>query len=219
MLELPIIRVSLEMTPWQLFRRDGMIANDRFPICSKMLKRELLNDWMTRHYNLETHQTDFLRPDATVVLGFDATEYHRVVEFQNTHPTWRLSAPMAEEPFWDKCRMISEGTKLGIPNPELYEQGFPHNNCGGACVRMGITQAVHLYHVRRSVFDYWRDEETITEKELARRGIQAFSILKDRRNGETKSLFLRDLQSRIESGEKFPAGEWGGCGCGGESKT
>jgi hypothetical protein len=49
-LGIPIIRISLELTPWQLFRREGMIANDRFPICSKMLKRELLNSWMATRY-------------------------------------------------------------------------------------------------------------------------------------------------------------------------
>lgn len=45
LLGVPITRISLEITPWQLFRRKKLIGNNRFPICSTMLKREPLNGW------------------------------------------------------------------------------------------------------------------------------------------------------------------------------
>ena len=94
-LGVPITRISREPTPWQLFRREGLIGNSRFPICSVKLKRELLNQWMTAHFSLDADQPDALLSPATVVLGFDATEWHRVAEMQKAHPGWRLSARLA----------------------------------------------------------------------------------------------------------------------------
>ena len=56
----PITRVSREMTPWQLFRKEGLIANNRSPICSIRLKREPLDEWfnanMTRTKKLTCYR-------------------------------------------------------------------------------------------------------------------------------------------------------------------
>jgi len=93
-----IIRVSKEMTPWQLFRHEKMIGNNRLPICSTKLKREILNEWMVSNFELDSRQENFLLEPATVVLGFDWTESHRVVEMQKAHLTWRIEAPMAQAP-------------------------------------------------------------------------------------------------------------------------
>src|SRR4051812_43130943 len=45
----PITRISRELTPWELFRRQGLIGNSRFPICSVYLKREPLDRWHHEH--------------------------------------------------------------------------------------------------------------------------------------------------------------------------
>jgi len=221
LLGVPITRVSREMTPWELFRKEGMIANNRFPICSVRLKRAPLNEWMEKHYQLDETQSDAFLEPATCVLGFDWTELHRVIDFQNEHPNWSVAAPMTEPPLWDKCKMISEAEKLGFKTPSLYVDGFPHNNCGGACVRAGITQWVHLYHIRPKTYSSWENNEQITLKDFAERGVSNghFTILKDRRGGETKPLSLRDLRVRIEAGEEFSKLDWGGCGCGGATTT
>lgn len=214
-LGVPITRVSLELTPWQLFRREGLIGNTRFPICSTKLKREPLNQWMATHFELDARQDNFLLEPATVVLGFDWTEHHRVTEFQAEHPTWRVIAPMTEEPIWDKCRMQKEADDLGIKIPWLYRAGFPHNNCGGRCVRAGISHWVHLLKVRRQAFLDWENEEQDAADEFRARGIEPMAMLRDRRGGTTKPLYLRDLRLRVENGEEFDRDDWGGCGCGG----
>jgi hypothetical protein len=212
-----ITRLCVGLTPWQLFRKEGLIANARFPICSIRLKREPLNDWMESHYNLNHDQGDFIMEPGTVVLGFDWTELHRVSEFQLEHPTWALSAPMCDAPLWDKCRMLAECEKRGFKKQTLYELGFPHNNCGGTCVRAGISHFVHLLKVLPATFTEWEREELETQEDFKQRGISNwnFTILKDRRGGETKPLTLRELRLRVQSGEKFPEYDWGGCGCGG----
>ena len=124
---------------------------------------------------------------------------------------------MVDEPIWDKCRMEREAVKLGIKIPKLYKLGFPHNNCGGRCVRAGISHWVHLYHVLPERYLEWMNEEQETIRVLTARGISSawFSILKDRRGGETKTMTLMQLLERIKAGEEFPTDEWGGCGCGG----
>jgi len=219
-LGIKLIRVSRELTPMQLFAKEGLIGNARFPICSVRLKREPLNEWMGAHYELDGNQENFLKEHASVVLGFDWTEWGRVSDFQAEHPTWTLEAPMCEAPLWDKCEMIARCLDLGFKAQTLYELGFPHNNCGGACVRAGITQWVMLYHTQPITFGTWETDETNVQAEFLRRGIFSahFTILKDRRNGTTRPLPLRELRARIESGEKFPTDQWGGCGCGGATE-
>jgi hypothetical protein len=215
LLGVPITRISLEISPWQLFRKEGLIGNDRSPICSIRLKRQPLNDWMDANFELDSRQQNAFYGPATVALGFDFTEWNRVNDFQNAHPTWRVLAPMTEAPIWDKCRMIREAEKLGFKTPELYALGFPHNNCGGACVKAGISHFVHLYKVLPAKFIEWENEELHTQEEFRIRGISnwQFTILKDRRGGITRPLTLRSLRFRIEAGEKFPEDDWGGCGC------
>lgn len=215
---IPITRICVGLTPWQLFRREGLIGNDRFPICSTKLKREPLNSWMETYYEMDHRQENLFKPKAEVVLGFDFTEYNRVADFQNQHLNWTVEAPMTDEPLWDKCKMLREALRLGFKEPELYALGFPHNNCGGGCVKAGISHFVHLYHVLPEVFNKWETEEQETLTEFSRRGISRFTILKDRRGGETMRLSLLDLRLRIESGEKFSRTDWGGCGCGGASE-
>lgn len=213
----PITRISLEMSPWQLFRERGIIGNDRRPLCSIILKREPLNSWMAKNFELDRNQTNALSEDATVVLGFDFTEFNRFEDFQNAHPTWRVSAPMTEGQLWDKCRMQSEGELLGIKTPKLYRMGFPHNNCGGGCVKAGISHFVNLYYRLPAVFWRWAAEESYTQHSNREKGSEHwnFTILKDRRGGKTNPLPLIELAYRIESGEQFPTDDHGGCGCGG----
>lgn len=217
LLGVPITRVCYGLTPWQLFRKEGLIANNRFPICSVRPKREPLNEWMQANFELDKNQNNFMFEHATIYLGFDWTEMHRLNDFRNQYPNWITEAPMLDEPIWDKCRMRRESEVLGLPDQLLYRLGFPHNNCGGTCVCAGIIHFVHLYKVLPAVFLEWEKEELDTAEYFLAKGIEPLSVLKDRRGGETKPLFLRDLRKRIEAGEKFRNDEWGGCGCGGST--
>ena len=218
-LGIPITRICVGLKPWELFEREGLIGNNRFPICSTKLKREPLNEWMASHYEMEPNQNNAFYEPATVVLGFDWTEHYRVEEFQAEHPAWRVEAPMTEEPIWDKCRMRKESEQLGFKVPRLYQLGFPHNNCGGGCVRAGISHWVHLHRTLPEVFTQWEQAELKGMAALQSRGIEPMSMLKDRRGGEAVTLTLAMLRTRIEAGEKLPKHDWGGCGCGGASGT
>lgn len=216
LLGVPITRVSREITPWELFREHRMIGNNRFPICSIYLKRAILNAWMVAHFEMDHKQAVLFGEHATVYLGFDWTEAHRTEEMRREHPAWTIYSPMQEGEVWDKCRMQKEAAKLGLLISPAYKHGFSHDNCGGRCVRAGISHWVHLFNVNRPAFEEWETEEWETAQWLATQGVDPLSMLKDRRGGETKNLYLRDLRVRIEAGDKdLPKDDWGGCGCGG----
>lgn len=215
---IPITRVSRELTPWELFRREGIIANNRFPICSVMLKREPLDEW--HRLNCTPRNSLFGEPD-TIYVGLDWTEINRLNDLRASKPEWQIEAPMCEWlPVWEKEKMICELEKLLGWIPDAYKQGFAHFNCGKRCVRAGITHFVHLFRVDRPAFMEWENEEQITIQELTARGISSdwFSVLKDRRGGEVKSMTFRQLRERIEAGDPtLPKDDWGGCGCGVQS--
>ena len=195
----PITRVSLEMTPWDVFEKEGMIGNSRAPLCSIRLKRELLDAWHRKHC---------LEMDSIIYVGLDWTEGHRLANLRREHPTWRIEAPMMEEPIWDKCRMLDELGKIGIRRPRLYQLGFPHDNCGGFCVKAGQAQFALLLRTMPDRYAYHEARE-----ERLRERIGDYSVMKDRRGGTVKPLTLRQLRQRIEAGESFDRTDWGGCGC------
>ena len=145
----PITRVSLELTPWQLFRREGLIANARLPICSVMLKREPLNQWIAR--NCTPRGSLFGEPDV-IYLGFNALEFDRLEAFRAAKPEWQVEAPMCEwPPVWGMCQMQEELSKLGAPLQRAYRDGFPHNNCGRRCVRASLTSFTCLRQTRQPI--------------------------------------------------------------------
>ncbi|WP_042725990.1 hypothetical protein [Chthoniobacter flavus] len=199
-LGVPIIRISKEMTPWELFAERGMIGNSRHPICSILLKREPLDLWRREHC---------LEFTTTLYIGIDWTEEHRLRDMRQRMPTWRIEAPMCEEPLWDKCRMLDELRAIGIEPPRLYSFGFPHNNCGGFCVKAGQAQFAQL--LKRMPERYrWHEEQ----EEKLRAQVGDFSVLTDRRgDGKKKPLTLKTFRERIEAGESFDRHDWGGCGC------
>lgn len=217
-LGVPITRISREETPWQLFRRKGMIGNNRFPVCSVILKRELLDSWIAGNFEMDSRTGNFFMERAALYLGFDWTEEHRTRDMRESHPGWNIEAPMQQGEIWDKCRIQREGVARGFTLPKLYRLGFPHNNCGGRCVRAGISHWVHLFRVMPEAFAEWENEEWSTAQYIRENGGTPWSMLKDRRGGVHNDLYLRDLRKRIESGEKFRGDDWGGCGCGGATK-
>lgn len=116
---------------------------------------------------------------------------------------------MLAEPLWDKCRMLDELRKLGVKPPRLYEMGFPHNNCGGFCVKAGHAHFAHLY---RTMPERYAFHEAKEEAFRERTG-KDVSILNDRSgDGRKKPLTLRALRERIVRGD-YDRHDWGGCGC------
>lgn len=191
-------------TIWDVFEMNRFIGNTKVDLCSRVLKREPLRAWLDAHADPETD---------VVVIGFDWTEEHRFERAKGYWTPWSVVAPLCDAPYVEKPALLAELVRRGIPVPSLYLEGFPHNNCGGACVKAGQAQWAMLYRKRPETF---ADAEAHEEK---LRGILGdVAILKDRRGGATMPLTLGRFRERLDrAGEQLTLGfdqdDWGACSC------
>ncbi|SRR5579859_966406 len=189
--------------PWQVFFDRKFLGNSMVDPCSAKLKREIADQWLRSHCDPAV---------TTVYVGMDWTEEHLFVEARDRYARmgYRCKAPLCEAPLlpidW-KTKLIEELKDLGLC-PELYLLGFPHNNCGGFCVKAGQAFFALLLRVRPQVYAYHEGKE-----QEIRAILGDVSILKDRRGGETRPLTLRDFRIRLQGGGDFDRAEFGGCGC------
>lgn len=189
-------------TPMEVGRDARVVPSDRLAVCSRVLKRELLRKHIERHYAPES---------SVIVLGYDWTEPHRVEKARPHWAPWSVEAPLMDPPYLWKNAILDGFRGRGIEPPRLYAQGFPHANCGGACVRGGHAAWGLLLHVNRPRFLEWEAEEEKTRALLDR----DVSILTDRRGGgPRRPLPLRVFrESRDAEPGLFDNDDWGACGC------
>lgn len=186
--------------PWEVFFDERYLGNTRIDPCSKILKRQLMRKHLEANF----------KPEHTVVyLGLDWTEGHRFDRAAPFWEPWVVKAPLQAPPHLDKEQIVGALATEGIAAPRLYAAGFPHNNCGGFCIKAGQAhfklllswnRERYLYHERR-------------EQELREYLDKDIAILRDRTGGKTRPLTLRELRRRVEAEEKIDEGDWGGCGC------
>jgi hypothetical protein len=201
----PVTRIADGRDIWQVFKDVGFLGNSRLDPCSRVLKRDLLRKHIENNFDPET---------AIIYLGIDWTEVHRLDRARPRWEPWQLDAPLVNSSM-SKDDLLAWADREGLPRQRLYEWGMPHANCGGGCVKAGISHFVKLHDVFPERFAEWEANEQSVRDHLGK----DVSMLKDRRGGTAKPLTLRDLRLRIEteraSGEQlsFPTDEWGGCGC------
>ena len=189
-----LVTVCDGRTPPQIFIEQGYIGNSRIDVCSKALKRVPLDRWCKKF------------GEHVPVIGYDWTETGRFDRLKAFMPN--AVAPLMQPPYIGKREMQAMCRKNGFEPPALYLKGFPHNNCGGACVKAGQAQwALVLKHYPERYAEMEEAELIVTK----RRGFPC-AILRDRRGGENTPLLLRDFRQRIASGD-IDKHEWGGCGC------
>lgn len=116
---------------------------------------------------------------------------------------------MTEPPFLNKEDMIRWAENEGLTPPRAYALGFPHNNCGGGCVRAGQGQFKKLLQLNPERYAVWEQKE----EELREHLDKDVSILRDRRGGKSKPLTLRAFRERVEGNGPVENDEIGGCGC------
>ncbi|WP_373067576.1 hypothetical protein [Gemmatimonas sp.] len=196
-----ITRLSDGRNPWQVFRDVKFVGNTRIDPCSKILKRDLLRQWIDDHCD---------PAETLVVLGIDWTEDHRL---HRAAPRWEpftLWAPLCDEPYIDKVDLVEELKARGVQIPRLYTMGFPHNNCGGFCVKAGQAQFKKLLDEMPERYKFHEQQEQETRVHLGK----DVAILRDRRGGTTKPMTLKAFRERIGVDDTdYDAEEWGGCGC------
>jgi hypothetical protein len=194
-----LIRLKEGRDPWEVFFDERFLGNTRIDPCSKILKRQFLRRWVE----------DNLDPDEAVLyLGIDWTEEHRIDKAAKYWGEWDVRAPMCEPPLKDKHDMLDMLEDAGIEPPRLYKLGFPHNNCGGFCIKAGEAHFRLLYETMPDRYAYHEEKEQefreFIEKDVA--------VLRDRDTGDP--MTLREFRLRLEEDrEQVDEHAWGGCGC------
>lgn len=198
-LGIPLTAVADGRTPQQVGIDRRHLGNTRVANCSHLLKQKVCRDWLEA--NCDPAET-------MLFVGIDWTETHRLPAIERLWSPWIVDAPLTRAPFIDKADMIGAASAAGIRPPRLYEMGFAHNNCGGACVKAGQAQWALLLRTFPERFASWEQHEKNMSAMLGRE----VAVLRDRRGGTTKPLPLTVLRDRIEH-DKYDKDDWGGCGC------
>lgn len=207
-----LVRVADGRDPWDVFFTEKMMGNSRVELCSRILKRELLDKW--RDENCDPANT-------VCYVGIAAHEQERFCRWDKKHDEWRgvlhslcrqgwfCRAPLCEKGTILSAGEISDWVKReGLWTQRLYVDGFAHANCGGFCVKGGHSAFINLLRKRPERYAYHE------RREQEFRDIYGdVSILKDRRGGEVNVLTLKDLRERHERENYMPLFDWGGCGC------
>lgn len=197
--ELVIVRDGRDI--WQVFHDDRFLGNSRLANCSKFLKQAPAHKWLAENAS----------PTATIYVGIDWTEEHRLPAVVKAYAPRPVRAPLCEETLLDKHEVMDMMLEAKIVAPRLYRAPFyfSHNNCGGFCVRAGQKQFVRLLETMPERYAYHEAKEQELREYLGK----DVSIMKDRRGGTSKPLTMRDLRLRVEVDASDHDGEIGGCGC------
>lgn len=183
---------------WDVMWRKRFIGNTRIDPCSYYLKRVPQRGWIERNCDPD---------DTTIYIGIDWTESHRYHDALEYWAPWTVKAPLCDPPYYTKEQIAAELASYGVELPALTREGFPHNNCGGGCVKAGQGHFKMLLEKRPATFAEWERNENALREELGN-----VAILRDRRGGTTKPLPLTVLRRRVETGDPtIDADDMGGC--------
>ena len=182
LLDIKITEDTDGRTPEQVFYDVKMLASNRVPLCSKILKAERLQR--------------FILSGDTVYFGIDFTEIHRAARIGPIYDRLGVKTrfPLIDE-MTTRNKIYSWIKEIGIDIPQMYKDGFTHNNCSGGCVRAGKKQWVSLLSVYPEVYA----ERERVEKEFSDFIGKPVTYMKD--------ISLEELRKIIESQEVFDFGE------------
>lgn len=186
---------------WEVFKDKRFLGNSRLANCSHLLKQKPAREWL---------ETNCAPEDTIVYVGIDWAEIHRLPAIQRNYQPWNAQAPLTEAPYLSKLDMIAWAKREGLKPPRLYDLGFPHNNCGGGCVRAGQGQFKKLYELMPERYAMWEAKE----QELREYLNKDVAILRETVNGVPRPLPLTVLRERMETQcAPVDALDLGGCGC------
>ena len=196
-----IERIADGRTPWQVMRDERCITMQSMAPCSKILKREAIDTVLHARHEPGTY---------TRVFGYEWSELDRMERLAASIAPERAWFPLSEPPYVDKCHISTFLESIGIEVPQMYKDGFEHNNCSGMCVKAGQAHWANLFYTRPDRYTHAEGEEEKIRQHLGK----DISILKDRRGGAASPMSLRAFRERLESGDTdYDKDDWGGCGC------
>jgi len=204
-LGIKFVRISREISVWDLFKKQKFIANSRNDLCSRYLKRDLMNkEWLPKEYGWEENGRKYLACE--VHVGIDYSESHRLDRIQDImYP--KVYRSLLVEKGLIVPKDFSE--KFGIRKPRLYTLGFSHNNCSGFCVKAGLGQFKLLYEKLPEVYakNEAREQEVIA--------LGGLPFLKKTIKKKVRYLSMKEYREEFLETRKAEEDTWdiGGCAC------
>jgi len=203
-LSIEIVRVVEGRDIWEVMFDERAITlpvgKARVAKCSIKLKREPIDRWVSERFSSD---------QCIRVTGLSWSEPHRVADFDAQMAPYQTWHPLTEAPYVDNCLIAAKWEARSIRPPHLYEDGMVHANCGGFCVKAGLAHFARLYTTNKARYLYHAEKEAQFRKEVNSKA----TILRDRRNGETKPITLYEFAAMLDAGAAYDRDDWGGCGC------
>lgn len=194
LLGVPLTKVADGRNPWELFRDQRFLGNDRITPCTKYLKQIPCRKWMKEHAPTG---------DSIVYIGIEKTKLdrRRIPAIARNWRPWRVQFPLCNR--WEpeltkeesKARLMDLSRWYGIEPPRLYALGYEHNNCAGLCVRAGQKQWKLTLDVQPEKFAYAEAQEQGIRDLLGK----PVSMLRQRRDGVSYPLPLSELRRQHEA--------------------
>lgn len=206
LLELPLVWLADGRNPWAVFKDVGFQGNSRTAPCSKILKRLV----MTRYVDDLAKKNPHV--EYVLVLGIDIEEEYRIKNAQRNNPRYKVIAPLCDSPYMSASDREQLVSLFGMELPKLYKLGFPHNNCGGFCVRAGLAQFALL---RQTMPDRYEFHSVAQSKLVAENPKLDRPFLRKKINGVLTYLGLKTYGEMLDreglsEEDKY---SFGGCGC------
>lgn len=181
---------------YDVFRAKRWLGNASLSHCSWELKTKPAREWVEAN----------AAPDATIVVGIDWTELHRLPKIVEAWQPYRVVAPLTEKPYMGKLQVIGWMRQRLLTPPRMYELGFAHANCRG-CVKAGMTHWGRLLEVFPQTYAFHEQAEQDMRALLG-----DVAILRDRSDGGSRPLTLREFRETRQDRDPDLFDE-GGCGC------
>lgn len=186
-------------TPWDVFIDRKFIGNSRLAHCSQELKTKQVKKYLEGKTGI------------SLVLGMHLAEQDRIdiavkewspVPVMSLLKHYKIHRP-------EHAQNIVRN--YGIELPALYSFGFPHNNCGGFCVRGGQQQFVSLLEAFPERYAHHEREQTRAMEAI---GATARPFIQMQRGGIKEYLTLTEFRELYQAGEiTVNPFDYGGCGC------
>jgi hypothetical protein len=165
--------------------------------------------WELKRIPLQKHLEIVGDPNTVIIyVGFTHDEEKRQARLTEAMKPYKVDYPLTWHPLLLRCDIIDELERRGLKPPSMYADGYPHANCGGACILAGIKQWSGLLRDDPVLFAYHEQKEQEFLAELRKRGRTEITILKDRRGGEVRNLSLQQLREELEQGIRKPTDTW-----------
>lgn len=162
-----------------------LVPTQRRAPCTKMLKIDPFKKYITT-----------LEGPLTIMLGMDWKEQHRLAAPRESYGKlgYEVDYPLMWKP-WELRPYQEVVREWGIEPPRLYAYGFPHNNCGGRCVKQGIREWLRLRYHFPERFAEVRDWELANREKSAARANR--TINHEKHGGKKFPVTLAEIERRL----------------------